>query len=89
MRDKLENWRKQIDILDQKILILFTKRMKIVEEIGKFKKSQGIAPLDEKRWRQVLESKLAKAKVLNLSKSFIKKLYDLVHKYSLEIEKQK
>lgn len=86
MNDKLEDWRKQIDALDSELLHVLAKRIDIVREIGKYKKAQGIPPLDQKRWRAVLESQISKAELLNLSKDFIKKLYNLIHEYSLEIE---
>ncbi len=88
MDKKLENLRKQIDDLDQDLLTLFAKRTNIVRKIGKLKKTHGIAPLDEKRWQKVLQGKLAKAESLNLSKDFIKKIYTLIHKYSLDLERK-
>lgn len=83
----LDDWRKQIDSIDEQLLHILAKRINTVREIGKLKKTHGIVPLDEKRWQEVLGSKLSKAKVLGLSKDFIKKLYDLIHEYSLEIER--
>lgn len=88
MNNKLENLRKQIDAIDKDLLISLSKRSNIVRKIGKVKKAQGVALLDEKRWQAVLEGKLAKAEDMNLSKDFIKKLYDLIHKYSLDLERK-
>lgn len=88
MNDKLlEDWRKQIDLLDDELLHILTKRLNIVRKIGKLKNTHGFKLLDEKRWQQVLQSKLAKAKSLNLPPEFIGKLYNLIHEQSLEIEK--
>lgn len=86
MNDKLEGWRKQIDELDDELLQILAKRIKIVTAIGKYKKAHDISPLDEKRWQKLLESKLSKAKLLNLPRDLIKILYEHIHKYSLEIE---
>ena len=86
MNDKLENWRKQIDALDEELLQILGKRINIVKEIGRYKKSNGIAPLDKKRWQTVLKSQLSRKELLNLSQDFIKKLYGLIHEYSLKIE---
>ena len=86
MNDKLEDWRKQIDALDEELLYILGKRINIIREIDKYKKANGIAPLDQKRWQAVLESQLSKAELHNLSEDFIKKLYGLIHEYSLEIE---
>lgn len=88
MNNKLENWRKQIDALDEELLHILGKRYHIVRQIGAYKKAKGIPPLDQKRWQAILKSRLSKAEFYNLSKDFIKKLYDLIHQYSLEIESE-
>lgn len=88
MDDKLKDWRKQIDALDDQLLNILVKRVKIVRKIGKFKKAHEIKPFDEKRWQDVLKSKLSKALLLNLSSNFIKKIYTLIHEYSLKIENE-
>jgi len=88
MNDKsLEDWRKQIDTLDEELLNVLAKRINIVRKIGEFKKARGISLLDEKRWQQILHSTLSKAKSLHLSQVFIEKLYNLIHEYTLEVEK--
>lgn len=86
MKDNLTNWRHQIDTLDEKLVSVLAKRVAIVKKIGAYKKIHRLAPLDEKRWHVVLASQISKAEKYNLSVDFIKKLYDLIHKYSLEIE---
>lgn len=88
MDKKLENLRKQIDVIDKELLTSLAERTNIVRKIGKLKKAKGIVPLDEKRWQQVLEGKLGKAETMNLSKDFVKKIYNLIHVYSLEIERK-
>ncbi len=85
---KLENWRKQIDIVDEKLLILLAKRMDIVRNIGKFKKEHQISLFDEKRWEKVEERNLIKAQTLRLSKYFVKNLLNLIHKYSINLQKE-
>lgn len=82
----LENWRKQIDALDVKLLNILAERINVVKAIGKYKKEHGIQPLDQKRWQEVMQSKFAKARSLGISVKFIKNLYNLIHEYSLEIE---
>jgi chorismate mutase len=82
------NWREQIDALDEQLLVTLASRARAVEEIGRLKKARGIAPLDEARWRKVLGSKLDRARALGLSEEFVEKLYDLIHEYSLALERQ-
>ncbi len=86
MKESLTNWRKQIDKLDEELLNVLAKRTNIVREIGEHKRTYGIPPLDEKRWQEVLQSKLSKARSLNIPEKFIEKLYSLIHEHSLEIE---
>lgn len=88
MSDELEDWRKQIDQLDEEMLGLLSKRANIVRKIGKFKKAQNIPTIDKDRWNKVLTSMLSKSEELGLSKDFTRKLYDLIHKYSVKIQKE-
>lgn len=88
MNKKLESWRKQIDAIDEKILTALAKRAEIVRKIGKFKKEQKISVFDKKRWEQILKSNLKKGESLGLSKEFVKHLMNLIHTYSIEIQKK-
>lgn len=87
MNDTLEDWRKQIDALDEELLQILSKRIDIVRKVGLYKKENQMPPLDEERWQEVLETKLEKANILGLSKSFILKFYNAIHEYALEIER--
>ena len=89
MNKTLDELRKEIDNADEQIIQALAKRFAIIHEIGELKKAQQLEPLDEQRWRSVLEDKLQKAKFSNLSQIFIKKLYTLIHEYAIEIEKGK
>ncbi len=85
--NKLENLRKHIDIADEKIITLLAKRMNLARKIGKFKKEQGLPFIDRKRWDKVIDTSLSKAESLGLSKTFVKALYNLIHKHSIIIQK--
>jgi chorismate mutase len=52
----LMEWRKDIDFIDQEIIQLLGKRMKIAEEIGAFKKDKGITIFSLPRWKEILEN---------------------------------
>jgi chorismate mutase len=88
MNDELGGWRRQIDTLDEELLHILAKRVGVVREIGRYKSLNGIAPLDEKRWREVIESRLSKARVLKISEVFTMKLFNLIHEQALEIESE-
>lgn len=84
MNNELEDWRKQIDNIDEKILILLAKRMDLSSKIGKFKKEKKISLFDKKRLKEILASNIKKGETHGLSKDFIKSLLHLIHKYSLD-----
>jgi chorismate mutase len=88
MNDKLEYWRKQIDALDDQLLNILKKRTDIVIRIGNYKKTHALSLLDETRWKKVLESRLRIAEKKNISGKFIEKLYNLIHEYSLYLERK-
>ena len=77
MKNQLESLRKQIDEIDESIIILLSKRMKIVGKVGLLKKKQNIPVLDSARWK----------KVIKLKKGYIKKIWEIIHHEALKIEK--
>lgn len=84
---ELEDYRKQIDKIDQQILQTLSKRFEVVAKIGKLKKKLGLPVLDIKRWKKVQQSREQAGKKLGLPEKLIKNIYKAIHKYSLEIEK--
>ena len=86
MIDELDILRQQIDALDAHLLDLLAQRARLVDDIGRYKKARNLEPLDNTRWRQVLENNLRRAQELNLCPEFIEGLYHLIHDYSLKLE---
>lgn len=86
MNTPLHTLRERIDAIDEDLLRLLAERGKLVLEIGRYKKANGLEPLDSKRWAEVLQSKLAQAETLDLPPEFVTALYNLIHEYSLKVE---
>jgi chorismate mutase len=84
---ELQKLRDEIDAVDEQIVKLLAQRMTLVKNIGQIKKDNKLQPLDKKRWKQVLETKITIADELGLSKGFITKIYSLIHEYALKLEK--
>lgn len=82
----LDDFREQIDAVDEKIIKLLAERMEVVKKVGEYKASRGIPPLDEKRWREVLDSKLKQAKALGLSEELVRDIYERIHQEALKLE---
>ena len=77
MGTKLEELRKQIDEIDEQIVSLLAKRMKVVKTVGQLKMKNNIPILDKSRWQKIIKSK----------KGYIKKIWEIIHKEALRIEK--
>ncbi len=86
--DELVNLRKQIDSLDDKLLKILAERISVVKKIGKFKKKDSLPLLDKRRLNKMFKSILLKATLLNLSETFVRKLFNFIHEHSLEIQKK-
>ena len=84
---KIENLRQEIDIIDQQIVDLFAQRFKKVQKIGTIKKENNLLIKDNKRWNQVLDNVMQLANINKIKPDFIKEIYELIHQYALEIEK--
>jgi chorismate mutase len=88
MSNELEDWRKQIDNIDEKVFVLLAKRMDLSSKIGKFKKEKKLSLFDKERLEEILASNVKKGETYGLSKDFIKNLLHLIHNYSLEIQEK-
>jgi chorismate mutase len=77
MNNKLKDLRKQIDKIDESIVSLLVKRMEVVKKVGQYKKENNLPPLDNSRWLEIIKSK----------KGFMKKIWEIIHKEALIIEK--
>jgi chorismate mutase len=81
--EDLDNFRKQVHTLDSELFDILMKRMRISEEIGRFKKEHNITILQEEHWKKLLESRLHMAKTLNLSDDFVRSILDAIHLESI------
>lgn len=84
--DKLEQFRHQIDSIDYQMLELLAQRERVTKEIGHYKHANNIAIFQLKRWEQIFKTRNALGKKLGLSKEFLKKLLQLVHKESIQTQ---
>jgi len=75
----LKEKRKEIDLIDQKLLILLNQRLRIALEIRKIKKGIGKKIYDPKREKEVLERLRRKNKGL-LKEEDLKKIFATIMK---------
>ncbi len=84
----LDKLRKDIDDLDTELLKILSNRLSVAKDIGKLKTDQRLKYFDKVRKDFVMEKWLNESKNLNLSTVEVKKLYKLIHKISINIEKK-
>jgi chorismate mutase len=85
-QSNLESLRKQIDNVDHAILESLKNRMEIVKKIGKEKFNNKVTPLQVERMNSLLNDRIDFAKNLGLDQSFIKELYEGIHRESIKIQ---
>lgn len=88
MQDELPILRTKIDELDKALIDLLSKRRGAIARIGEIKKAENAVPLDQKRWQEIVDTRLAWAKEAGLEEVFIRNLLEEIHGWSLEIQKK-
>jgi chorismate mutase len=83
---QLDDLRQEIDALDDQMLQILARRFAVVRAVGHYKQAHGLPPLDEQRWQALLKEGLSQAELLNLPPDFITELYELIHRFALQIE---
>jgi len=80
---KLEMLRREIDKMDAEMLDILSKRMKIVDEIGQYKKENNITILQIQRWSDIFYDRLNLGSRIGLSRDFVLQLLQLMHEESI------
>ncbi len=84
--ENLEGLRRQIDQWDEELLRIIRSRMAISEQIGEYKKKEGITILQTNRWSSILEDRLLKAREMGMSDQFIIKVFKQIHQESINFQ---
>lgn len=87
-KNTLEMRRTQIDLIDDQIIGLLAKRMKIVDTIGELKKINNVAILQVKRWNQIMERMLLEGGQNQLSEEFVMSVFKAIHQESISHQKK-
>ncbi|NVN19724.1 3-deoxy-7-phosphoheptulonate synthase [Muricauda sp. HICW] len=80
---KLTNLRAQIDVLDNQLIDLLGKRMKVSDGIGELKKQKNVAVLQSNRWNAILGNMILEGEQRGLSEEFILKMFKAIHQESI------
>ncbi len=80
---KLSNLRAQIDVIDNQLINILGKRMKIADGIGTLKKQKNVAILQSTRWNSILGSMILEGESKGLSEEFILRMFKAIHQESI------
>lgn len=75
--------RKQIDELDNQLMELLAKRMRVCREIGQYKKEHNMTVLQTGRYNEILEKRGAQGSLCGMDSKFIKDVFEAVHEESV------
>ncbi len=83
LTESLAALRKQIDELDNELMNLLTKRMRVSREIAVYKKEHNMAVVQTGRYSEILEKRGAQGVLCGMDADFIKKIYEAIHEESV------
>ncbi len=82
-KSKLSNLRAQIDIIDNQMIDILGKRMKVSDGIGELKKQKNVAVLQTNRWNAILGKMILEGEAKGLSEEFVLKMFKAIHQESI------
>ena len=81
--ESLNILRQQIDELDNRLMELLTKRMRISREIAAYKKEHSMAVVQTARYSEILDKRAAQGVLCGMDADFIKSIYEHIHEESV------
>lgn len=84
--NQLDLLRSRIDVLDKELLEVLSSRIKIIREIGTYKKEHNVTALQINRWTQLMENRVKMGMEMDLNETFTKILFQLIHEDSVRMQ---
>ena len=75
--------RHQIDKIDNDIMDLLAKRMRVCREIGEYKKEHNIQVLQTGRYNEILDKRGVQGSLTGMSPEFVKQVFEHIHEESV------
>ncbi|OAV65397.1 Phospho-2-dehydro-3-deoxyheptonate aldolase [Bacteroidales bacterium Barb6XT] len=81
--ENLTELRRQIDNIDEQLLEILSKRMRISREIGVYKKEHNMPVLQSPRYSEILDKRSRMGTSMDLNTDFVKKILEEIHEESV------
>lgn len=86
--ENLTALRRQIDELDNSLLELLARRMRVSEEIGTYKKEHNMSILQEQRYDEILRNRIGQAEQMGMDGEFMKTVLVAIHEESIRHQQE-
>lgn len=83
LNSTLEELRKLVDKIDDELLETIVERMQYAEQIGAFKKENGLTIFQPERYNEIVTRMMGNAISKDLSADIIARIWELIHKESI------
>ena len=75
--------RKQIDEIDNQIMDILAKRMRVCREIGHYKKEHGMTIVQTSRYSEILDRRGAQASLCGINPGCVRLIFEAIHEESV------
>lgn len=86
--ENLSALRRQIDELDNSLLELLARRMRVSEEIGQYKKEHNMPILQSQRYDEILQKRVSQAEQMDMDGEFMKTVLVAIHEESVRHQQE-
>ena len=81
--EDLASLRKKIDEVDNDIIELLARRMRISRKMGEYKKEKGMTIVQPKRYTEILDKRGAQGSLLGIAPECVKNIFEHIHEESV------
>ncbi len=81
--ENIKQLRTQIDRIDNDLMDLLAKRMRVCREIGQYKKEHNIQVLQTGRYNEILDKRGVQGALSGMSADFVKQIFEHIHEESV------
>ena len=81
--EPLSQLRKQIDEIDDELISMLAKRMRVCREIGQYKKEHGMTVVQTGRYSEILDKRGAQGSLLGIGADCVKGIFEHIHEESV------
>lgn len=75
-----------LTVINSCIITALLQRFAVVQQVGEYKKTHRLSPLQPQRWQQILQNRMQLAETYHLNPDLIREIWECFHTYALRLE---